>query len=90
MAYELLKRLQKRGNDEMIKKLMQAVIKNIAGAHTNYYFAEIFSWKTTTKFMERRGCVEYIFVKPGRNGMIETDYCFNGAVFWEVEFSNYN
>ena len=55
MAYELLKRLQKRGNDEMIKKLMQAVIKNIAGAHTNYYFAEIFSWKTTTKFIERPG-----------------------------------
>jgi hypothetical protein len=75
MAYELLKRLQKRGNDEMIKKLMQAVIKNIAGANTNYYFAEIFSWKTTTKFIERPGCVEYIFVKPGRNGMIETDYC---------------
>jgi hypothetical protein len=31
--------------------------------------AEKLSWKTTTKFMERLGCVEYIFVKPGWNAI---------------------
>lgn len=31
--------------------------------------AEKLSWKTTTKFMERPGCVGYIFVKPGWNAI---------------------
>ena len=37
-------------------------------AGTNY-FGEIISWKITTKFMERPGCVGYIFVKPGWNAI---------------------
>jgi hypothetical protein len=39
-------------------------------ASTNY-FAEIISWKTTTKFMERVGCWGYIFGGIREEGMAE-------------------
>jgi hypothetical protein len=39
------------------------------------YFAEIISWKTTTKFMEKSGCLGYIFGKIPRNGIVGIDCC---------------
>jgi hypothetical protein len=52
--------------------------------------AEKLSWKTTIKFMERPGCLGYIFGEPWRDGMDGIDCCFNGAIFWRADFSDYN
>jgi hypothetical protein len=51
--------------------------------------AEKLSWKTTTKFMERPGCLGYIFGKPVRNAMVKLPVVLIEHSLEDV-FSNYN
>jgi REP element-mobilizing transposase RayT len=87
MAYELVKRLQKSGNDEMLKKLMQAVAASDKDRGKKHQvFERSFDCKLITTnhfFLEK---LNYIHSNPcsGVWGLVENpvDYRYSSAKYY--------